>query len=235
MSVLVIENYPDAPLGNVGRALDRAGIGYDIVQAHAGEPVPETGEGRSGLVVLGGSQNALDDEGYPFLPSVCELIRTFHDQDKPVLGICLGSQLIARAFGAENILDRPIEFGWHEVRARETVGDDPIGRILAEGSPIFHWHTDTFSLPEGAVHLASSDATPNQAFRLGRATYGTQFHFEVALPEVEIWSELFSERIKDHDPDWPERFAEEASRHAAASDRTGQAIAEAWVALLDRS
>ncbi len=235
MSVLVIENYPDAPMGNVGRALDQAGVTYDIVQAHAGTPVPETGEGRSGLVVLGGSQNALDDEGYPFLPSVCELIRNFHDQDKPVLGICLGSQLIARAFGAENILDRPIEFGWHEVRAVDTAGDDPIGRILAEGSPIFHWHTDTFSLPKGAAHLASSDATPHQAFRLGRATYATQFHFEVALPEVEMWSELFSERIRDHGPDWPERFAEEANRHAEASDRTGQAIAEAWVALLDQT
>ncbi len=235
MSVLVIENYPDAPMGNVGRALEKAGIGFDIVQAHAGEPVPGTCAGRSGLVVLGGSQNALDDEGYPFLPAVCDLIRDFHDRDKPVLGICLGSQLIARAFGAENILDRPIEFGWHEVRAVEKAGDDPIGRILAGGSPIFHWHTDTFSLPEGAVHLASSDATPHQAFRLGRATYATQFHFEVALPEAEQWSALFSERIREHTPDWPERFTHEANRHAAASDRTGQAIAEAWVALLDRS
>lgn len=232
MSVLVIENYPDAPMGNVGRALDKAGIGYDIVQAHAGEPVPETREGRSGLVVLGGAQNALDDEGYPFLPDVCHLIRDFHTADKPVLGICLGSQLIARAFGAVNILGRPIEFGWHEVHSVDTASDDPIGRILAEGSPIFHWHTDTFSLPDDAVHLASSDFTLHQAFRIGRATYATQFHFEVALTEVERWSELFCEQIKDHDPDWPERLPQEAGRHAQAADRTGRAIAEAWVALL---
>jgi len=235
MSVLVIENYPDAPMGNVGRALEKAGIACDIVEAHAGRPVPQTSAGRSGLVVLGGAQNALDDEGYPFLPDVCRLIRHFHERDKPVLGICLGAQLIARAFGAKNILGRPVEFGWHEVRAVEKADGDPIGRILTGGSPIFHWHTDTFSLPEGAVHLASSDATPHQAFRIGRATYGTQFHFEVALAEAEQWSELFAAQIREHTPDWPERFAHEAGRHAQASDRTGQAIAEAWVALLDRS
>ncbi len=235
MSVLVIENCADAPLGNVGRALDKAGIDYDIVAAHAGQPVPRTPDGRTGLVILGGSQNALDDEGSPFLPDVCDLLRCFHQEDKPVLGICLGAQLIARAFGAKNILGRPIEFGWHQVRSVDAENEDPIARILAGGVPVFHWHTDTFTLPEDAVYLAASDATPHQCFRLGRATYASQFHFEVALEEVKRWSELFAERIGEHAPDWPVRLPQEAGRHAYAADRAGQAIAEAWVALIDRS
>lgn len=232
MQVLVIENYPETPLGQVGRALDEAGIAARVVPAHAGAPVPESPGEHAGLVVFGGAQDALDDAGYPFLPKVCDLIRAFHAADRPVLGICLGAQLIARAFGGTNILGRPVEFGWRPVTPTPAAVDDPLFSVLGDGAPLFHWHSDTFTLPEGALHLAASAMTENQGFRLGRATYATQFHFETGLAEARFWSERFADLIAEHTPDWADRFEGEARIHAPASDVAGAALARAWVGLL---
>jgi GMP synthase (glutamine-hydrolysing) len=232
MQVLVIENYPKTPLGLVGEALREANVGWTGVAAHEGARVPDDPKGHAGLVVLGGVQNATDDAGYPFLPDVCQLIRRFHQVEKPVLGICLGAQLIARAFGARNILDRPVEFGWHDVRPTPAGREEPFARFLGEGAPLFHWHTDTFTLPGDAVHLASSDSTAHQAFRIGRSTYGIQFHFEAGTEVVKDWSASFADEIMPHTPDWQARLPEEISRHGDAADRTGLALARAWVELL---
>jgi GMP synthase-like glutamine amidotransferase len=81
------------------------------------------------------------------LPQEAELARSFGDAGKAVLGICLGAQLIARGFGAENVLGRPIEFGWRPVRPTEEGRLDPVVSALGEGAPVFHWHLDTFTLP----------------------------------------------------------------------------------------
>lgn len=232
MRVLVIENYPLTPHGQVGRALRDAGAEVTVVKAFEGEAVPQNAAGYSGLAVFGGGQNALDDEGSPFLPQVCGLIRGFHEEQKPVLGICLGSQLIARAFGGRNIIGRPIEFGWHEVRPTEAGKADPVLSALDEGAPLFHWHNDTFDLPDGAVHLAASDQTPHQAFRMGAATYGIQFHFEAAEPEVRDWSRDFAGMIADTTPDWQDRLETEIARHAPRADATGARLAASWVRLL---
>lgn len=231
-SVLAIENYQDTPYGNVGRALEIAGVEVVKVRAFEGEPVPASVDGYAGLVVFGGGQNALDDEGSPFLPRVCDLIRGFHQAERPVMGICLGSQLIARTFGGRNIIGRPIEFGWHDVTPTDAGRADPVFSALGDGAPLFHWHNDTFDLPPEAVHLARSRQTVNQGFRLGRSTYAFQFHFEAALPEVLDWSETFAGMIASDTPDWPERLPVEAERHAARSDTTGKALAEAWTRLL---
>lgn len=234
MQVLVIENYPKTPLGLVGEALREADTGWTAVAAHDGAMVPDEPGNHSGLVVLGGVQDAMDDSAYPFLPDVCRLIRRFHEAERPVLGICLGAQLIARAFGAQNILGRPIEFGWHEVRPMPAGRDDPFARILGDGTPVFHWHTDTFTLPEGAAHLASSDITAHQGFRMGTATYGIQFHFEAGTEVVRDWSASFADEIVPHTPDWQARLPGEISRHGEAVDRTGLELARVWVSLLGR-
>lgn len=232
LRVLAIENYQDTPYGNVGRALEAAGVEVVKVRAFEGEVLPESRDGFAGLVVFGGGQNALDDEGSPFLPKVCGLIRDFHAADLPVMGICLGSQLIARSFGGRNIIGRAIEFGWHDVTPTAAGAADPVFSALGDGAPLFHWHNDTFELPEGAVHLASSSQTQNQGFRLGRATYAFQFHFEAALPEVTDWSAGFADMIAKDTPDWPSRLPLEAAKHATRADATGKALSEAWVRLL---
>lgn len=232
MHFLVIENYPHTELGILGRVAEAEGHSWKTVKAYAGEALPWEIETFAGLVVLGGAQNALADDTYPHLSKVCDLILRFHQVDRPVLGICLGSQLIARAFGGRNLLDLPVEFGWREVIPTKEGRADPVLKELQTGRPQFHWHTDTVTLPEGAVHLATSAMTPVQAFRVGQATYAVQFHFETGLREVQSWSEQFPDDIAAHTPDWPERFEAEAARHAAAAEETGAALSRAWLKLL---
>jgi GMP synthase-like glutamine amidotransferase len=232
MRVLVIENFPHTPLGQVETALDEAGATVDLRRAHLGEPVPGDHSRHDALVILGGDQDALDDRGSPWFPTLTRLTRSFGGADKSVLGICLGAQLVARGYGAENILGRPIEFGWHSVLATEAGRADPLIAPFAEGAPTFHWHLDTFTLPPGAVHLATNANTDNQAFRIGRAVYGIQFHFEADRHLVERWNREFAAEIAECAPDWHERHAIEAARHGTLSDATGLAVARAWVATI---
>jgi len=232
MDFLVIENYRGTDLGLMGRIAAADGFRWKTVAAWQGDAVPADIGAFRGLVVLGGAQNALADDDYPFLPEVCALIREFHRRERPVLGICLGCQLIARAFGGENILDRPVEFGWQRVVQTPEGEKDPVLRVLQDGSPLFHWHSDTVGLPGGAVHLAASGMTPFQAFRVGQTTYAIQFHFETGLEDVRRWSETFPDDIRAHTPDWQARFETEAARYAAEADATGAALSRAWLALL---
>jgi GMP synthase (glutamine-hydrolysing) len=232
MRVLVIENYAGTTLGQVGTALAEAGIADDIRRTWNGGAVPRDSDGYDGLIVLGGEQSAVDDDDHPYLPEVARLTRVFGEADKAVLGICLGAQLVARGHGATNILGRPIEFGWHHVTPTEAGRRDPVLSALSEGAPQFHWHIDTFTLPPGATHLATSAMTAMQAFRLGRAVYGIQFHLEADRPLVECWNRDFAEMIAEETPDWTERHARDAATHGKQADATGLAIARAWVALL---
>ena len=136
------------------------------------------------------------------------------------------------AYGARNILGLPIEFGWQEVRPTEAGNADPLIASLAGGAPLFHWHTDTFTLPPGAEHLATSAMTPHQAFRIGRAVYGIQFHFEADRTLVAAWSHEFAGMIAEYAPDWPERHPRDAAHYGERADATGAAIARAWIGLL---
>ena len=169
----------------------------------------------------------------PYFAHLLELIRDFEAADRAVLGICLGSQLLARAFGGAEPDRRR-----HRIRLAADLADasearaDPVLGALPQQFPLFQWHDDTFSLPAGAVRLAGNDAVANQAFRIGRAAYGIQFHFEADSSVVRRWNETFAGLIAEQQPDWPARYASEAAAHAAAADATGLAIARAWVAAI---
>ncbi|PSH71013.1 GMP synthase [Phyllobacterium brassicacearum] len=231
MRVLVVQNYQDTGLGQVGRALQEVEARIDLRQAYLGEALPADDADHDGLVVLGGDQNALADDDYPYLPALARLIKTFGDGGKAVLGICLGSQLVARGYGAENIIGRPTEFGWHQVTRAAGAASDPVLSAVPHRFPIFHWHSDTFSLPDGATHLASSTMTANQAFRIGRAVYGIQFHFEADTKLVEQWTHVFRDQIAKIDSDWLDHYGGHMEEDGPA-DAAGLALARAWVALI---
>ena len=232
MRVLAVENFVGTPLGLVGAALAEAGAEVDLRKPYAGESLPETPAGYDGIVVLGGEQSALDDADYPYLPGLAALTRSFTDAGKAVLGICLGSQLVARGAGAENILGRPVEFGWHEVTPTAAGRRDPVIAALGEGAPLFHWHLDTFTLPPAATHLAASAMTPIQAFRIGRATYGIQFHFEANRTLVEKWSADFAPVIAAYAPDWAVERPRAAALYGPRADAAGAALARAWIGVV---
>src|SRR5689334_19208689 len=100
--VLIVENYDNTAHGQVGAALAEAEAEIDLRRAHLGDPLPDGAEGHDAVVVLGGGQNALDDAEYPYFPKLVDMIADFERRDRAVLGICLGSQLLARTFGATN-------------------------------------------------------------------------------------------------------------------------------------
>jgi GMP synthase (glutamine-hydrolysing) len=144
-------------------------------------------EGYHGLIVLGGAMNVHQTDAHPHLEAEVRAIREAFERDIPVLGICLGAQLIAKALGASVSANPEKEIGWYDVSVSEEGARDPLLRHFDETERLFQWHGDTFALPDGAVALASSKACTNQAFRYGDKVYGLQFHLEVDPPLIERW------------------------------------------------
>lgn len=229
MRVAIIENTRITHHGQVGVALHEQAALIDLYKPWSGQPLPQTVDADA-LVVFGGEQSARDDHTHPYLPDLARLMADYTAMDRPVLGICLGSQVLARAFGAENHLGTAPEFGWVDVALTEDGRKDPVLSTLPSSFPIFQWHSDTFTLPDGAVHLATNPTARHQAFRIGRATYGTQFHFEASRTVVRDWVTRFPESIERVAPGWVGTHPELADRLGAESDAHGLALARAWVA-----
>jgi GMP synthase-like glutamine amidotransferase len=229
MRVAIVENMKNTPLGALGIALKEAGAELEWFRAWDGERLPQDVTAHDALVVLGGEQNARDDDTHPYLPELAQLMRRFEEADKAVLGICLGSQILARAYEAENLIGTAREFGWTAVAVTEEGKADPLLSGVGDDFTIFEWHSDTFTLPARAVRLATNDVARNQAYRIGRAAYGTQFHFEANTAVVEGWRTEFEPTIERIKPGWLERYPEIAANHAPAAEIAGLAIARAWV------
>lgn len=231
MRVAIIENTEISPLGQVGVALREADAEIQVYRAWAGDALPD-GAYHDALVVLGGEQDALADDAHPYLPDLARLMRRMGQAEKAVLGVCLGAQLLARAWGAQNHLGTTPEFGWHRVILTDDAKTDPVLSVLKDGFPIFEWHKDTFSLPKGAVHLAHSPVAPNQCFRVGRASYAMQFHFEASRTVVEGWNRDFPDTLERIRPGWLRDYPKIAAEHGPEADAAGLAIARAWVSLI---
>ena len=136
---------------------------------------------------LGGSMHAWDEESLPFLARERELLREAVDEGVPVLGICLGGQVLARALGAEVRPAEQPEVGWLQVEATPEAAGDPLLAHLRAPVGVYQWHLDVFDMPDGAVRLARSDRAEHQAFRYGERAWGLQFHPEVDLPLFQGW------------------------------------------------
>lgn len=138
------------------------------------------------MVVLGGPIGATEEDQYPFLTTELEIIRRRLEADRPILGICLGAQLMARALGAR-VFANPAgkEVGWSSLELSPAGEESVLGDL--RGAPVLHWHGDTFDLPHGAIGLASTPMTPNQAFAWGMRALGLQFHIEVSAAGLERW------------------------------------------------
>jgi GMP synthase (glutamine-hydrolysing) len=186
--ILAIEQDPTLPgLGLLGRVVRARGL--PITSAHAWEGDLDGLRARDfgGIVPLGGSMQSWDEQGLPFLARERELLREAVDEGVPVLGICLGGQLLARALGAEARVAELPEVGWLTVEATPEATGDPLLAHLREPVGVYQWHLDVFDLPEGAVRLARSERSENQAFRYGERAWGLQFHPEVDLPLYLGW------------------------------------------------
>lgn len=136
------------------------------------------------LMVMGGPMSTGDEHLYPWLVAEKQYIEQAIAHEKVVLGICLGAQLVAEVLGARVSPNRYKEIGWFPLTLTEDGQRSPLFRFLPQQVPVFHWHGDTFDLPEGATHIAMSEACHNQAFVYGSRVVGLQFHLEVTTASI---------------------------------------------------
>ena len=185
--VLVLQHVPYEILGTLDPLI--RGRGHRVRYVNFGrEPHAELELDRyRGLIILGGPMNADMTEQYPHLTTEVALIRSAIERGIPTLGICLGAQLIAKCLGAQVYKNPEREIGWYDITLNEEGKQDPIMKYLEHTKPVFEWHGDTYDIPEGAIHLASSDSCAHQAFRYGTNVYGFQFHMEVDAALIERW------------------------------------------------
>lgn len=185
--VLVFRHVAREPLGTIDGVFRRAGVAFQYVDLYQNPPREFHPELLAGLVVLGGPMNVDEQDRFPFLATEIDWIRQAIAAQIPVLGICLGSQLIAAALGAPVRHNPTKEIGWYEVETTPAAASDPLLRHFAARETIFQWHGDTFDLPAGAEQLARSAICEQQAFRYGRQTWALQFHLEVTPEIIDCW------------------------------------------------
>ena len=186
---LILQHVSVNPPGIWGEALDAAGVELDVVRSDV-DGAPRDHAGYDLIVSLGGPQSLLATEADPWLDDEARLIGNAVRSGVPFLGICLGAQLLARALGGASLPGDTFELGVLPVRVRRAATSDPLFGPLRPELLTYAYHRDTFTLPTGAVHLASSAAYANQAFRWGPLAYGMQFHLEPSLADIDRWLAL---------------------------------------------
>lgn len=182
MSILVLRHEPFEHLGHFSHNLTRAGITFEYKDL--GQPLALNG--HAGLIVMGGPQSANDPD--PAIAGEMSLIASAVEKKVPVLGICLGAQLIAKTLGARVFKNDRKEIGWAPVKFTDAAQGDPVLGSFASPTTFFHWHGETFDLPQGAEWLAYSDACRHQAFRFQQNVYALQFHPEIEPEMIVDWS-----------------------------------------------
>ncbi|MFI0777420.1 methyltransferase domain-containing protein [Streptomyces sp. NPDC021212] len=190
--VLVVQHLPHEGPYAIGTALEAAGLPVRVCRTWAGDPVPESPDGLAALVVMGGPMAAYDDSpAFPTRAAELALLRVALEAVVPVLGVCLGAQLLAVAAGGVARPGDGQQTGWGTVRTTSAAPADPLFAPLPEHLRVLHWHGDTMDLPAGAALLASCDRYPVQAFRIGGAGWGLQFHLEVDEEAIDAFATAF--------------------------------------------
>jgi GMP synthase (glutamine-hydrolysing) len=183
--ILLLEHEADNPEGYVGKIIEEHQIPMDIIRVDQ-EPLPDPAH-YSAIIAFGGAQHLYEEEKYPYFGPEKALLRTSVEQNRPILGICLGAQLLASALGGTVKRHTIPETGFYDIPLTEVGKADPLYQGLAGYQTVFHWHEDTFELPFGAVLLASNESTTNQAFRYGTCAYGLQYHIELDSVMLDHW------------------------------------------------
>lgn len=186
MKVLAFRHVPFEGLGRIASALEARGIGFDYADLYRDSTDSPDPAAYDGLIFMGGPMSVNDP--LPYLAQELRFIELAARRGQPVLGVCLGSQLIAKALGARVYRNAVKEIGWFELEFTAAAADDALFAGCRR-ELVFHWHGETFDLPSGAAHLASSNRCRHQAFRFGESIYGLQFHLEVTPEMIADWCE----------------------------------------------
>ena len=229
--VHVIQHTADEGLGRLARALAERGVEARVCRADLGEPLPRDLSTARGLVVLGGPMGVYESDRHPHLRDELRLIERALAVSAPVLGICLGSQLLASVLGARVRPSGAKEIGWFPVTLERIARQDPLFERAPKTFDAPHWHGDVFDLPRDAVHLARSEATEHQAFRFGEATYGLLFHLEAEVDTIRRMASAFASELAPAGVDGPKLIPLSEER-APATAVLAEGVFEAWAEML---
>lgn len=229
-SVYVLQHAYAETLGTIEPALVAAGLKPRYIQSFAGQAVPLAMEDAAGLIVLGGPMSVGESSRFRFLKNEMYLIEDALAARKPVLGICLGSQLLATVLGAEVRRGEAKEIGWFPITLTDAALADPLWAGCERVFQSFSWHGDIFDLPAGAAHLASSAQTRCQSFRSGRNAYGLLFHMEVTPVLITKMAESFRQELDEEKID-RNALLSGAEKHLAALNAQGERFFRAWAGL----
>lgn len=219
---LVLQHIECEDLGTIGHAMYRRGIEHRYVRLFDGEPVPKGTGGYTGLIILGGPMNVYEEDRFPYLKDEDILIKKAIDRGIPILGICLGGQLIAKANNAKVRKGAKKEIGWYELRLSQGGKEDAVFGGLPEKLTVFQWHGDTFDIPEGATHLAGSELFPNQAYRIGDNIYGLQFHLEVTERMIRQWMSEYQDEVASLNYIDPEKIINDTAKYIDTLSRRAE-------------
>jgi GMP synthase (glutamine-hydrolysing) len=215
----------------------RAGVFGDVVETRGhlleewslawGQPLPRPLDAYGGVLVFGGAMHADQDNRHPWLREENFFLQRLLDLHKPVLGICLGAQLLAKAAHAHVHPAAEPEIGWFPVELTDDAADDPLLSRLPPAFDAFQWHYYTHGIPSGAVELARSSVC-TQAFRLGDSAWGVQFHPEVTLEQVEGW-------VADEEPPGGrDAFLSQVRARIGEWNELGRILCDAFVDVTER-
>ena len=237
MNILILENDPISPAGTVGERIAAAGGGMDRRLALHGDALPNSPRGYDAAVILGGVMSANDDDKFSTLAPMRDLLRGFHAADKPLLGICLGAQILARCFGKTVRKHGELEFGYVPLTRTDAGQRDPLLQGLDQPA-IMQFHEDTFDIPDDGERLLASANCANQAFRVGRATYAFQCHFEATPAIVDKWLSVCEPALRRHVGDQAPSLMSAARadnlQKAADQRRFAETVTDRWLGLIAR-
>ena len=232
--IYVLQHHPVENLGTIADALEGAALAWQYIRVADGQPVPRDMKGAGGLIVMGGPMGVYQTDRYPWLRDEMALIQDSIKRNMPVLGICLGAQILAAALDAK-VERNPNgkEIGWYPVSLEPAAREDRLCRDLPQTLTPFHWHGDIFELPAGGVSLASSEKTPCQAFRYGDNAYGIQFHFEVTRDAVAAMATAFAKEL-DREKIPPDQMIAHATEFVPPLEKMSDTVFSRWASPIQK-
>ena len=228
--ILAIQHTPCEGLGIIADCPEAEGLSAEVVQVYKGEPVPRTVGEATGLIILGGPMGVYEEKRYPFLRQELHLIDQALKEQKPVLGICLGSQLLATALGARVRRGKQREIGWHPVTLTEPASHDQLWKGIKPSFVAYHWHGDIFDLPRSATLLAWSALTACQGFRYRCSAYGFLFHLEVTEKIIQDMVTMFAEQLEEEMIEVKEIVAK-AATYLPHLKKVGETVFGRWASV----